>query len=634
MLRHSVVLLVAITDTSVPRNLVHPTDMAFYFPRFQPGTHLASMGIPELSEALTHLSAHTAAAPSPRSGGNTAEAALATPPAPPRWTTLAPSRMQQESPEDFSRHMKHRDKGLVLLERGAEILQNIGALTNPTLAATLRAIYAARFELLAGVEHLPRSDCATHLHLSKTILQQSSLLLYHSDAWDRTDVQQVDTACVIMAHFIKAFCALHTRPFYETPPPSSAAAAAPAAAAATSAKATVKKSSSLSSKRGPSAASDADGPPAGASATVPNCSSTARAAACPSPPRLPKDWSVEIPGTDGGRLTLPMVHAQLKELQRLAAKAYEVHGGQHPDLRWSVPKLQMLEALLTIPLTGHLAHAQQHLRAASATVNQMTRRKALILEGLQDRVHEPELGLYLLAEAEMAARVYDWASEPGEVDAAVLRGFEEAAAFYAEPFVTALDADGVMSVKDPHLHEFEVLAYAVCLTSMATFLLNARRPKATSTRDVPVFMPKQTFNLNPLWNVETSSDVIFTDVQEPTPMSITACRKRTGEALERALQLNRQLLPHQKQNPLACWTLLAMACMYADTREYLYATGIMETVHKGMVHNYGAVSAEHVLMQRLRYEFLAGVGSEDEAKTASHDVVGLLRRMDQLPVQS
>ncbi|EPY23783.1 hypothetical protein STCU_07458 [Strigomonas culicis] len=323
---------------------------------------------------------------------------------------------------------------------------------------------------------------------------------------------------------------------------------------------------------------------------------------------------------------------RLQELQRLCAEADKVHGATHPELRWHLPKLQLLRGLLTVPLTGHLVHAQQQLQQATQTVHQFRARRSPLLEGLKPREPEPELGLYLLAEAALGARVFNWdLVAPGEADAAALRRFDEAAQFYAAPFDTAIDADGIADAGQLRDREMEVLAYNSCLTAAGSFLLNAPRPPATNPRDGPVFLPKQVFQMDPILSVGTSSDIIFSQVQDPEPLSVAAGRRRAGEALERALQLNRGLLPEQRHNAPAAATLQAMACLYADTRDYLYATGLFETANKTVAEVYGPTSLEQAHVHKLRYEFLAGVGSEEEAKAASHEVVHLLKRLDQMP---
>lgn len=578
--------------------------MAFYYPRFQPVTHIADMGIAEIKDAVAILQGpeDTVVGYTPSKVDKTLFHEHK------RWSTSGVrTNAKRETPEQRAARLKKRDKGLMLLERGIDILESLGGpcASNPAIPNMLRPLYAARFELLNGAEHLPRPDYAKHVHVQKLILNQSARLLFHNDNWEKSDVRQIDTTLTILGHFVKAFCALHMRPFNEGS--STATAAAPPG-----------KSSVGGIKSSSSAAKGGAGP--GSRRDLFDGSG----------------WSIRIAGAGddaGGEkvLTLAMVMDRIDEALRMAAAANKEHGASAPDLRWHEPKLLLLKSLLTIPLTGNLALAHKYAERAGQEVHRMKKRANPILDGLKDREFEMELGLYNLCLAELSGRMFDWILPPGQMEAAVLRAFEQAAEFFAAPFDTALDADGIMSATLAHERVFEIEAYCCCLLSYATFLLNAPRPKPTSTRDTHVFLPKQIFTLNPLLTVATASDVIYADVSEKISFPIEECRKRTGNALMRGLEINRAIMPEDKENPLAAWTLVGMACMYADTRDYLYATGLFESAHKSFVNNYGATSVESVLLQRLRYEFMAGVGSDQEAKSASHEIVSLLKAMDKLP---
>ncbi|RNF06677.1 hypothetical protein TraAM80_03622 [Trypanosoma rangeli] len=541
--------LTVVTDTCLPTNFVHATDLAFYFPRFQPRAHLRPHGIPELQDAVALL----------QPAGDALQR---------RW-----SKPRGMGAAEWG---KCRDKALGLLFRGEEIMENVGGLKNFATADILRSTAAVKFELLNGVEHLPRSDCAKRCDVYRSILKQASYLLFFNDSWDKSDVQQIDTACVIVAHFVRAFCALYQMPFH------------------------AKQEDGVKKKYG-------------------NISA----------------WSVEMDevNENGEKfLTSSMVMDRIEELLKLSRKAAETHAEKNPELRWHVPKLLLLKGVFTIPLTGHLGHAQECINESAKLVYESLRRKQPILDDILPHKQEPELGLFMLAQAEMTARVFDWSVGPNKVDKSVIEMFEAAAKFYSSPCNTSLEADGIMSADGIEERRFETDAYISCLLSYANFLLNAPRPPGTSRRDFPVFMPKQLFTMSPISIVSTSSDTIFTDVQNPVTMSVDVVRRRTGETLERALKLNRILYPDHKQNPKAGWTLLAMASLYADMRDYLYATGLFSSAEKALVENYGNYSLERLLALKLRYEFLAGVGSDQEAKTVAHEVVHVLKHIDSMPL--
>lgn len=97
-----------------------------------------------------------------------------------------------------------------------DIYENINggvAGNNANVVNALRPLYAIRFELINGNAHLPRPAYTHHIHVHKTILKQAGRLLLHNRLWDKGEVNQIDTSCVIVAHFVKVFCVLWQRPF-------------------------------------------------------------------------------------------------------------------------------------------------------------------------------------------------------------------------------------------------------------------------------------------------------------------------------------------------------------------------------------------------------------------------------------
>ncbi|CAD2222659.1 hypothetical protein, conserved [Angomonas deanei] len=602
MFRQSVRRQTRMIATSVPPNFTYAIDMAFYFPRFQPRTHIQSMNIPEIKDAQALLQHDLPE--------EIVEAE--------RFELGEKLRQQRDSPKTINEKYKNkvsplsflteenmflagwtsseatpaqlqqREKGLVNLERGIDILESInaGQYTNTTIMNILRPLYATRFALLQGVEHLPRPSYAKHVHVQKKILEESAKLLYYNDTWDKSDVQLIDTACVILCHFIKSFIALHPVPFNQPPPPPS------------------------------------------------GIKGKGKSAGKPARTLLPMDWSMKVnPANDPSAvLTTTMVMERIEELLLLAQQVQKTHVEKHPELRWVIPKLLLLKGLWYIPLNGNLTLGLHTLQEAMEAVRQFTAYNNAILEGLQRRPEEIELGLYNLVVTEMQARIFGWdLIEPEHIDERLFVWYKDCADFFSVRFDTAIDADGIMNPKYFPTRTMEILSYNCASVSLANFLLQAPRPAGSSTKDTPVFLPKQTFDLNPLRLVGTPSDMFYNQTEEVESMSVNKMRSVTHHALERALTLNRGLFPEQRQNNGAAHILQSMASLYADTRDYLHATGLYESALKTLVEQYGAHSLEVVHLHRLRYEFLSGVGSEEEAKAASHEIIHLLKAMDALP---
>lgn len=678
MFRACVLARLSLFATTAPPNFSSSTDLSFYFPRFQPSTHVKSSGIPELQQALEMLSSESIKVTQPPSTEDGTSS---------HWRNREAERDRERVVQRWNgvgnRGFSVVDtaKCLSLLDRGIEILEGAGGVRSAGIRPLLLPLYATKMEILHGTAHLPRPtfDCSNGssstsssssacyrsgaLHVQKHVLYHTSRLLLNGDGWAIGDCGAlcpvtIDTHCVLLAHFVKAFSTLHTRPFNKTA----------AGSVAKSSVASIKSSASSKKTSGGNSHNDST------SKSNPYASSA------------PK-WS--FPVGEEGTMTLDVALERLDQLfQRCEAAAQtskeqeamtQSAGIEAPvgsasfhassdSWKLYLPKLLHLKAILTIAHSGHLLRAKQYVDQAAERVHLLRKRSHVLLDGLRDgeRPAEPELGLFLLAQAEMMARVWDWnggktimVSKPnssekipaGELDEDVFDAFENAAGFYAAPFTTNTKADGIMDLSLIPEREFEVHAYAVCVLSLAVTLLGV--PRATPPgvasgsksngpvlRSVhedtkPVFLPQQLFSLSPaLLAVQSPSSVIFADSSRLRPFTVEEARRSVGRMLERALQLVRALYPDDRDHPLAGQILTVMACLYADTRDYLYASGLFESARRAVHNRYGGpLAVESVFLEKLRYEFLAGVGSAEEAKTAGHEIVHHLKQIDALPVE-
>lgn len=85
-------------------------------------------------------------------------------------------------------------------------------------------------------------------------------------------------------------------------------------------------------------------------------------------------------------------------------------------------------------------------------------------------------------------------------------------------------------------------AYASVRASYGTFLLNAPRGQGTSRHDAPVFLPQQLFTFNPIQLIRIPQKYMYGNADgHKRSLSLQKCRQQTGEALERALKLNRRV---------------------------------------------------------------------------------------------
>ena len=322
---------------------------------------------------------------------------------------------------------------------------------------------------------------------------------------------------------------------------------------------------------------------------------------------------------------------KVKELQKLAELASQKHGATHKSLQWLPIKLLLLQAILTIPATGNLETSRKLIQDAGLRVEEWGSKKTLVADVSQ----EPELGLLMLFEAEMSSRVYNWMHFPKEViDEGVVLLYQKACNFFSTKFDTAINHDAVMdgsagsrpgsvkldemsaAVRDYNLRDY----YSMCLHSYGNFLLSAPR----SDPKQAIFPKGETFNRNPLLNVASGSDIIFDDCKRPISLSIETCRKNSQQALDRALQINRLLLPEDRNNEKAGWMLLSMACGFGDLRDYLYATGLFSSASNAFLERYGETSEEMLFLLRLEERLLNGMGSAKESETRKNKISTIL----------
>lgn len=729
MFRISLPSRLALLATTFPPYFTSSADVAFYFPRFQPSTHVSSAGIPEINEALSLLSSQSVkVALQPEadqeqshwrqsSYDDRVDSLVETT----RWLHVGKTASKDASCTSSSSSVANKTKCLQLLDRGIEILESAGGLHANGIRSVLLPLYVTKWEILQGTSHLPRPtfdyaayasaptskggvSSAAHssscyrggvMHIPKHILYHSSRAILSVDSWSLEKGGSllpacIDTDCMTLAHFVKAFSILHTRPFNQS----------------SSKLNTSIPSAKSGSSHGISIKSSSHGAGAGGGSRVPH----------PSPSQK-SQWSLMVEVEDGKKacMTLEIAlervdqliercHAAIREVKKEMVSKTSVstvasdlstssRSGDHleggvsslsesPSVsmrawKFYVPKLLLLKAMLTIGSSGHLLHAKKYVDEAAAYVHGLQKRSHILLDGLREgeRPAEPELGLFLLAQAEMMARIWNWGEGKmlkspkssssskapemvAELDEDVFEAFDNAGGFYAAPFTTNTKADGIMDLSVVSQREFEVHAYAVCLLSLATVILGVPRVANASSSTAasllvssanakgsspvfsavhqdkkPVFLPQQLFSLSPPFlSLDRPCSTIFSDSSRLRPFSVEEARRMAGVLLKRALELVRGLYPDDRDHPLAIQILSTMACLYADTRDYLYASGLFESARRGTYVCYGGpLSIESIFLNKLRYEFLAGVGSEEEAKTAAHEIIQHLKEVDQLP---
>lgn len=148
---------------AIPLGSFSAMDLAFYYPRFQPATHLpVHTGLPEVQQAV---------------------AALA------------------EGPSSAN-------KALPLLARCQDIFENIGPHMAP-VSAMHRPTVAARIQLAKQIPR-PTLAQASIPHFEKWVLENACRALSSSaEVWNRDDLVEFDVSCLLLAQFVESFCKLN-----------------------------------------------------------------------------------------------------------------------------------------------------------------------------------------------------------------------------------------------------------------------------------------------------------------------------------------------------------------------------------------------------------------------------------------
>lgn len=316
------------------------------------------------------------------------------------------------------------------------------------------------------------------------------------------------------------------------------------------------------------------------------------------------------------------------QLIRLADIAASTHGASHPSLKYVPVKLTVLKAIITVALDGNLATAQSLIMSAAGIVEEWGQKRHLLGDVNQD----PILGILMLLNAEISARIFNWTGyqRNESVDNDVLLKFQQACEFYSGRFASPTEVDGIMNPKAESISTYTkgqtasedlILRdhYSTCLLSFGNFLLSAPRSNPKET----IFAKGEAFCRNAITTIASGTDMMFDDCRVPTLLKVQTARKQAEVAFDRALKINRMLLPDNKHNEKAGWMLMSMACCFGDLRDYLYATGLMSNATNTFREVYGELSEEHMFLLKLEERLLNGMGSAKEAETRRNRIAAL-----------
>jgi len=393
-------------------------------------------------------------------------------------------------------------------------------------------------------------------NLSRFAMEETSrvLALTH-DLWDRHDLKQLDVSCVLLGRFVDAFCKVYERPWWEG------------------------ESTPWKTFDGPT-------------------------------------WEC-----NGFTLQAAI---QLADECFAAAEA----AGLRPEfalprnnhVAWLRPKLYVLKALLKLLRDGTIVQARKMFEQAGDTIQSFTVKSDAIVD--DSFVNVPaEIGIAFLLRSELAMRElpidmssvhHNGTTQTVTLDTQLMSQLETLSLYYPNMIATShLERDSIM-ILPAHAASSERDAYTTVLMALGNFFLSFPRKGG-------VFPAGCSFTMSPLLTVGDGATMQYRGgPTSPMEMSLPLARKRSADFLQRGLKLHRLLFEHDPNNFKAGWLLVTLACLYADGRDFLSATGLFNKANTAIVENYGSNSEEFLRFLRLELAFLRGANSREAEARQRH----------------
>ena len=100
-------------------------------------------------------------------------------------------------------------------------------------------------------------------------------------------------------------------------------------------------------------------------------------------------------------------------------------------------------------------------------------------------------------------------------------------------------------------------------------------------------------------------------------------KEKAQRALQQALKLNRQLYS-EKDNPSAFLIIRLLAIVYCELRDYLYTTGLIQSLEDDILRWYGEHSLERLELLYIKFEFQKRIRSKKEFEVTSRQIANIL----------
>ena len=309
---------------------------------------------------------------------------------------------------------------------------------------------------------------------------------------------------------------------------------------------------------------------------------------------------VSHPSLDPEAASMEAVSKIAGELSSLATRIGK--SGKEPvnkEIYRTAPRLRAMEALLVIGATGDVQKAQMLVQDAASNADHQTNDNASI----------EETGLYAALQAELMDRLAGGMWGPDSMDEECYLKMRTAMDFYENYFQDIYKRRGGDLAIDMEGKEGLRSAYCGSLISASQIYMTVPREDAKDQFFPPHLATTSLFRTMP---VPAGSRPMIEQSRRHTVKPGTG--KKAGQVmLERALKVNRKLYAEDRNNDGAIVTLRTLACVYAELKDYLYASGLFRTAEKAVIANYGENSYERLELLHVIEHFQRRIGSVNEA---------------------
>lgn len=223
-------------------------------------------------------------------------------------------------------------------------------------------------------------------------------------------------------------------------------------------------------------------------------------------------------------------------------------------------------------------------------------------------------GLLLTLRAEALQVLAAQPQKEEQLNLAVKEAYDAALGFFELQFVgggeAAVEAKDRDTLRD---------AYTSALLAAGNYLICSVRPPPATPPEEPMFLGMQLSSSLPFTR---AVEVAVVDASVPAEMMAIEekiAKRKAQMYLERALKINRKVA-EDTQNAKAGWILRSLACLYAELKDYLYASGLFNSSLKIMQSTYGERSLEAIGVLKLMERFQRIIGSQKEAEVTQRQI--------------